>query len=122
MGQFAVLMTIRYPNWDNDNKYQTRTDTLYDDDDETFVDWIIQNLSAFFREESIFYEYDSYSDFLNEYYTNDEEGATPPIRVSYYDVTTQKWHYLLDEFIERIMDNWNHPNDISFDDEAQLIF
>ena len=122
MGQFAVLMTIRYPNWDNDNKYQTRTDTLDDDDDDTFVSWIIQNVNAFFQEENIFYEYDSYSDFLEEYYPHDEEYATPPIRVSYYDISERKWHYLLDEFIEKIMDNWNHPNDISFEDEAQLIF
>lgn len=117
MGKVSVILTIRCPNYNGDNKSETITDLLYRDDDETFIDWISDNIADFLDQENIYYDFDTYQDFLDEYYPNDEDDATPPFRVSYFDIKREKWRFLMDEFIEKIMDNFNDLDSIDFDSE-----
>jgi hypothetical protein len=117
MGKVAVIMVIRYPNVDNENKYETRTDLLDDDYDDTFIEWVSENLQDFFEEEGIEYNYDTYNDFLEDYYPNDEVNSTPPIRISYFDLRHYEWKYLEDEFVEYMMSNWENVDDIELNNE-----
>lgn len=117
MGKISVILTIRYPNYDDDNKYETKTDVLYNDDDQTLIDWVSDNIAEFFDDEGIVYDFDNYQEFLLKYYPNDEPDATPPFRVSYFDIRREKWRYLMDEFIEKIMDNFDDLDNIDFDED-----
>lgn len=113
MGKIAVIMIIRYPNIDDRGLIESRVDTLYNDNDDTMIEWIRTTISKFLESEEL--DFEDYEQFLDDYYPYDSEDATHPFRVSYYDIKDNKWRYLEDDFMHEILYNWHTPDDIDMD-------
>lgn len=107
MTKIGIIMIIRYPNVDGDNRVETITDVLEDDTDMTLINWIFQNLKDFFDDDlEITYNYNSCQQFLNDQYDNDTDDSTFPFKISYIDLDLFQWRYIKDRFIEIILDKW----------------
>jgi hypothetical protein len=136
MGQFPIIMMIRYPHIDEHGFMESRTGILDDDDDKVMISWIRDTIQDFLDDEEL--EFEGYEAFLKTYYPmedhsnnnnnnnenneggdsdndNDNDnnmGPPPPFRVSYFDMDIMKWKYLEDEFIREILRHWHHPQNI----------
>ena len=118
MGKVSVILTIRHPYYYGDNKYETIVGVLPNDYDESFVEWVSDNIANYLDGENILYDYDNYQDFLDEYYPDDDDDDAPPFRVSYYQIKKSNWKFLMDEFIEKIMNNFNDLDNINFEEDS----